>query len=70
MELRQQGYRRMGELHQISFFSLAKPSVCCYKLLFFFFVVITGIEHLNMTIIKFVKDNIAFGLSPKGNKIV
>jgi hypothetical protein len=37
---------------------------------FFFFFVMTGIEHLNITIIKFVKDNIAFGLSPEGNKIV
>jgi len=36
-----------------------------------FFLVMTGIEHLNMTIIKLVKDKvIAFGLSPKGNKIV
>ena len=37
---------------------------------YYFFLVMTGIEHLNMTIIKFVKDNIAFGLSPEGNKIV
>jgi hypothetical protein len=37
MELRQQGYRRMGELHQISFFSLLNHRYVATSLLLLLF---------------------------------